>query len=102
MIEIFLEILMAVFAVFGLYAFAHALGTLALGNDRIATMLLIDSAAVASEIEMYVFEAQSNGFWLGGHRTIAVIRQPYATPELLEILNKKGIPYEIVCDPSEV
>ena len=102
MIEIFLEILMAVFAVFGVYAFAHALGALVFGNARICTMLLVDSVTVASEIELYICEAQSACLWLGNHRLLAVIRQPYVTPELLRILKEKRIPYEIVCDPSEV
>lgn len=96
MTEIFFEILVAVFAVFGLYAFAHALCALIFRNEKVRPMLLVDSAEVASEVETYLFEAENACFLLGSRRLLAVIRQPYATAELLRILNKKGIPYEIV------
>ena len=96
MIEIFLEILTAVFAVFGLYAFASALSLLIFEDDNIGQMLLVDSAEVASGIELYLSEARGVCVWLGGKRLTVIIEAPYATPELLEILNKKRIPYEIV------
>ena len=102
MIETFLEILTAVFAVFGLYAFAHALCAVIFRNDKVRPMLLVDSEAVASEIETYLFEAENAYFLLGSRKLLAVIRQPYATPGLLEILNQKRIPYEIVSGHSEV
>ncbi len=96
MIETFLEILTAVFAVFGLYAFSYALCAVIFRNDKVGTVLLVDSAQVASEIEMYLYEAKNACFLFGGRKLLAVIRQPYATAELLEILNRKRIPYEIV------
>ena len=98
MVEIFLEILVAVFSIFGLYAFAHALLALIFSNDNVRPMLLVDSAAVASEIETYLADAEYACFLMSSRKLSAVIREPYATPELLGILNQKRIPYEIVTE----
>jgi hypothetical protein len=98
MVEIFLEILVAVFSVFGLYAFAHALGALIFKNENVRAMLLVDSAMVAREIRTYLDDAENACFLMGRRKLSAVIREPYATPELLGILNQKRIPYEIVTE----
>ena len=98
MVEIFLEILVAVFSVFGLYAFAHALLALVFRNDNVRLMVLVDSAAVVSEIETYLDDAANAYFLMGSRKLSVIIRAPYATPELLGSLNQKRIPYEIVIE----
>lgn len=98
MIEIILKILLAVFAVFGLYAFAHVLGELFFQNDRIHLMLLVDSSTVADEIDLHLEEAKSAQFVFCKRKICAVVMEKYATEGFLQALSQKGISWEIVKD----
>ncbi len=102
MIDILLKILMAVFAVFGLYAFAHALGELCFRNDRIRLMILVDCASVAEQIELYIEEAKSARFLFENRNICAIIMEEYATDELLQTLKRRKVSWEIVTDREKL
>lgn len=102
MIDILLKILMAVFAVFGLYAFAHALGGLCFRNDRIRLMILVDCASVAEQIDFYIEEAKNARFMLESRNICVVIMEKYATDELLQTLKRKRISWAIVTDREKL
>ena len=95
MIEIILKILIAVFAVFGLYAFAHLLGELLFKNDRLKLAILVDSSLVAEQIDFYIEEAKNACFFFNNMEICAVIMEKYATDGFLQALEKRGISWEI-------
>ncbi len=101
MIEILLKILLSVFSVFGLYAFAHMLGEIFFQNDNIKWMIWVDSMEIAEQIELYLEEAKSASFLFGNKRVCAIVMEKYATEELLQTLRRKRIPYKIVLQQEE-
>ena len=101
MIEILLKILLALFALFGLYAFAHVICQLCFQNDRIKTMILVDSDSVSEEIDFYLEEAKNARFIFGGKQICAIIMEKYASESLLHTLKQKGISWEIVKSRGE-
>ena len=98
MVEVLLKILICVFAVFGLYVFAHALGHICFPNRSIRCAILVDSREVAEQIEFHLDEAKSAAFLLGERRMYVVVMEECATKELLRFLEQKRIPFGIVSD----
>ena len=96
MLESLLKILVCVFSVFGLYAFAHALEALCFPNDSIKCMLLVDSKAVAEQIELHLDEVKNVMLFCGKKEVYVIIVEKYATSELLQIVKRKRLPFQIV------
>ncbi len=101
MIELVLKILLAVFTVFGFYAFAHALCAWLFRNDHIRLTVLVDSAEVAEQIDLYIDEAKSARFSFGKTEIFAVVMEKYATKELLEFLKRKRISFLLATENGE-
>ena len=101
MIDVFVKIMIAVFAVFGLYAFAYLVNLLCFENQNIKIMLLVDSSTVCNEIEWYLDEVKSAGFFFGRKRISAIVMEKYATEELLSKLEKRKVPYQIVLQKEQ-
>ena len=100
MLEGLLKILICVFAVFGLYVFAHALGHICFPNRSIQCALLVDSYEVAEQIEFYLDEAKGATLLLGEKRIYVVVMEKYATDELLRFLKRKRISFGVVSDKT--
>ncbi len=98
MVELLLKILVCIFAVFGLYAFAHALGALCFPNDNIKCTVFVDSEAVAEQIEFYLDEAKNATLFCGRKEVNVLIMEKYATDELLRVVKRKKIPFRILSD----
>lgn len=96
MLESLLKILVCVFAVFGLYAFAHALEVLCFPNDNIKCMVLVNSSEVAEQIELHLGEAKNAMLFCGRKEVYVVIMEKYATDELLQFVKRKRLPFQIV------
>lgn len=95
-IELFLKITIAVLSVFGMYALVHLFDESFFRSDKIHMSVRVDSADVAEQIEMYLNEAK-NAYLIGRKSKISVlIMENFATPELLLLLERKGIRYYIV------
>ncbi|MBO4979948.1 MAG: hypothetical protein J6D16_06030 [Clostridia bacterium] len=98
MLELILKILVCVFAVFGLYAFAHALAAVCFPNPCLKWTVFVDSAAVSEQIELYCEEAKGALFLYGKREIFVVVMKKYATDDLLRFLKRKRIPYRILTD----
>ena len=98
MLESLLKIFVCVFAVFGLYAFAHALGSLCFPNDSMKCMILVDSEAIAEQIELCFYEAKNAVEFFGKKEVCVVVMEKYATNELLRFVERKKIPFWVVSD----
>lgn len=96
MLDAVLKILLAVFAVFGLYAFSLFLGAVCFRNDKIRLAVWIDSWEIVGQIDLYLDEAKDASLFLGKTNVFAIVMEKYATDELMQILKRKKIPYEIV------
>ncbi len=95
-IELFLKITVAVFAIFGLYAFLHLLWASLLRSDRIKTMLCVDSEEIAGRIDVYLEEAKNACSFFEKSDVIAVIMEKYANDPLLSRMRDMGIRYYVV------
>ena len=62
-VEIILKIITAIFTVFGLYAFAHAIEESCFRSDKIHMTVDVDSQEVADQIEMYL-EEEKNAYFI--------------------------------------
>ncbi len=98
MIELILKILVCVFAVFGFYAFAHALSVSCFPNPCLRWTVFVDSAAVSEQIELYYEEAKDALFLSGKRDMFVLVMEKYATNDLLQFLKRKRIPYRILSD----
>lgn len=98
MVETLLKIVICVFSVFGVYAFAHALGHMCFPNDHIRCMVFVDSPEVVEQIELHLGEAKDVASFFGKREIIAVVMEKYATNELLVFLKKKKIPVFVVSE----
>ena len=101
-VEIILKIITAIFTVFGLYAFAHAIEESCFRSDKIHMTVDVDSQEVADQIEMYLDEAKSAYFIHGNDRISVIIMEELASKELTELLEKRHIRYHIVADDRKI
>lgn len=101
-VEIVLKIFTAVFTVFGLYSFAHAIEETCFRSDKIHMTVDVDSREVADQIEMYLDEAKSAYFVRGDSRISVLIMEELATKELTELLDRRHIRYHIVAEKRKV
>ena len=98
MVETLLKIVICVFSVFGIYAFANVLGHICFPNDSIRCTVFVNSFEVVEQIELHLNEAKDATFFLGKKEICVSVMEKYATKELLEFLEKKRIPVFVVSD----
>ncbi|MBE6662525.1 MAG: hypothetical protein E7606_04505 [Ruminococcaceae bacterium] len=101
MIEIVLKILLAVFAVFGFYAFAHALCAFLFRNEHIRLTVFVNSYEVAEQIDLYLDEAKNAQFSFGKMDICVVVMEKYAEKELLQNLKRKRIPFLLTTERED-
>ena len=98
MVETLLKIVICVFSVFGIYAFANALGHICFPNDSIRCTVFVDSSEVVEQIELHLDEAKNALLFFGRKEVCVTIMEKYATKEFLNFLEKKKIPVFVVSE----
>ena len=101
MIEIILKILLAVFAVFGFYAFVHAFCVWLFRNDAIKLTVLVNSTEVVEQLDLYLEEAKGVQFSLGKTDVFVVVMEKYATNDLLQYLKRKRLSFGVISEKEE-
>ena len=91
--EVFLEIVIAAFAVFGLFSLVSLIGEAYFRSDSILLAVEVDTEQVASELATYVKEARDSFFLRGKSEILVIIKREFATEELLGWLTRKKMRY---------
>lgn len=91
--EVFLEIVIAAFAVFGLFSLVELIGETYFRSDSVVLAVEVDSEQVAREFALYVKEAREALFLRGKSEVIVIIKKEFATEETLSWLERKKIRY---------
>ena len=94
--EVFLEIVLVSFAVFGLFSFVILMGELCFGSDEMLLAIRVEEAHVADMLELYVREARRSWFRRADRRLLVIIGASFATKERLAWLDEEKIEYLIV------
>lgn len=93
--EVVLPIIVALFAVFGVYSLLALIGETWFGSDNIAVSVEVDTSEVASNLEGYLREARRRPLSHSGGVTV-LIRREYATQALTRKLRRQHIRYYII------
>ena len=93
--EVVLPIIVALFAVFGVYSLLALIGETWFGSDNIAVSVEVDTSEVASNLEGYLREARRRPLSHSGGVTV-LIRREHATQALTRMLRRRHIRYYIV------
>ncbi len=93
--EVFLEIVVAAFAVFGLFCLVDLVGERLFGSDNLVLAVEVDEEYVAQELDLYLREAQNACFRRGGREIVVILKERFATEETLLRLKRKKIRYII-------
>ena len=94
--EVFLEILIAVFAFLGIFCFVKIFGIVFFGYDNILVAVEIDSPDSLQNIEKYVREADMTCLAVGGRDIIVIVKQEYFNENLANELEDKNLKYYVV------
>ena len=94
--EVFLEILVGVFAFFGAFCLVKLLGIIWFGYDNVQISVEIDSPDSVKNIEKYIREADVTCLALGGREIVVLVKREYLNDELIEIFEKKNLKYYVV------
>jgi hypothetical protein len=94
--EVFLEIFVAFFAFFGLLCLVKLIGVVWFGYDNVRVTIEIDSYDSAKNIEEYIKEAQTSGFFWGGNEIAVLVRSKYYDEELAQRLERKRVKYFVI------
>ncbi len=94
--EVFLKIIVAFFAVFGIYSLCNFVFTTFLGYDNIRIVLEVDTQEVADNIERYLSEARENCLALCGKQIAVIIRREYLNEKLIKKLDRRHIKYYVI------
>ncbi len=94
--EVFLEIVLVSFAVFGLFSLVILIGEVCFGSEDLVLALRVKDQHVAEMLECYVREAKGSWFRRRSRRLLVIIDQSLATEERLAWLAEKNIEYFIV------
>lgn len=91
--EVFLEIVIAAFAVFGLFSLVSLIGETCFRSECVVLAVEVDEEHVARELATYVKEAHDSFFLRGKSEILVIIKREFATEETLAWLNRKRIRY---------
>ena len=95
--EVILEIFVAFFAVFGLYALLLLIWEWLFDNPQIFVCVLVTDEESAKDVLDLVREAAKH---LSAHRkeVLVVVSRQFANEAFLNVLKENQIPYRIACD----
>lgn len=93
--EVVLQILVALFAVFGVYSLIALIGETWFGSDNIAVSVEVDTNEAAINLEDYLREAKRRPLSHSGGVTV-LIRREYATEALMRKLGRRHIRYFVI------
>ena len=95
--EVILEIFVAFFSVFGLYALLLLICEWLFGSPQIFVCVSIADAKSAKDVLDLVGEAAKH---LSAHRkkVLVMVSRQFANEALLNVLKENQIPYRVVCD----
>lgn len=94
--EAFLEIILALFAVYGVYSLYRFVFSVILGYDNIRIVLEVDTKEVADNIDAYLKEARENCLALFGKQVAVIIRRDLLSEGLIKKLDRKRIKYYVI------
>lgn len=94
--EVFLKIILAFFAVFGMYSLFKFVFTAVLGYENIRIVIEVDTQEVADNIEAYLREARENCLALFGKQIAVIIRREYLNEKLEKKLERRHIKYYVI------
>ena len=94
--EVFFQILLALFALFGFFSLVKLIGAMWFGYDNIRVALEIDSKDSAENIEEYIAEARELCLMRGGRQIAVIVRREYFDDTLIKKLEKGRIKYYVI------
>ena len=94
--EVFFEILVALFALFGFFSLVKLIGAVWFGYDNIRVALEVDSKDSVENIEEYIAEAKELCLMRGGRQIAVIIRREYFDELLIKKLEKSRVKYYVV------
>ena len=94
--EVFLEIIVAFLAFFGVFCLVKLVGTVWFGYDNVCVTIEVDSKDTVEHIEDYINEAKNTCLVWGGREIAVLVKNKYRDDELLRKLEGKRIKYYFV------
>ncbi len=91
--EVFLEILIAAFAVFGLFSLVLLIGERFFGSEQLILAIEVEEAFVANDLAYYVKEARGSCFLRGRSEIVVILKKELATEDRLLWLKRQKIRY---------
>ena len=93
--EVFFQILIAAFAVFGLYALLAFVRMTWFVSNKIMVCVDVDTAEAAKELLTYLAESQKVPF-ARKNGVLVLLRRTYATDEIMEKLRRYRVRFFVV------
>ena len=93
--EVILPIVVALFAVFGLFCLFSLIGDTWYGSDNISVCLLVDTVEVADHLDVYLREASRKPLSRGGGITV-LIQKRFANEHLLRKIRERSLCYYVL------
>ena len=94
--EVFLEILLAFFALFGVFSLIKLASAIWFGYDNVRVVVEVDSRDSVCNIDEYISEARELCIMRGGRELAVMIRREFYDEELVKKLERKRIKYYII------
>ena len=94
--KVFLEILVAFFALFGVYSLVKLMSVVWFGYDNVRVVVEVDGRDAVQNIDEYLHEARDLCLMRGGRELAVVIRKELFDEKLAEKLDKKRIKYYVI------
>lgn len=94
--EVFFEILVALFALFGFFCLIKLIGVIWFGYDNVRVALEVDSRDSAENIDEYIAEAKELCLVRGGRQIAVIVGREYFDEALSKRLEKGRVKYYVV------
>ncbi len=94
--EVFFEILVALFAIFGFFSLVKLICAIWFGYDNVRVALEIDSRDSAENVEEYIAEARELCLMRGGRELAVIVQGEFFDEELAKKLQKRRVKYYVV------
>lgn len=94
--EVFLEIIVAIFAVFGLFCLIKLVDVIWFGCDNVRVTVEVDTPDTAEYICDFLKEAENTCLVWGGREIAVLVRSEFADEKLLKKLEQKRVKYYII------
>ena len=93
--EVFLEIFVASFALFGFFSLLKLLWIVFFGYDNLKVCVEVDTPETAENIDLFLKEAKSTCLAIGGRGIFVVVEKKYCSEELVNKLEENKIRYTV-------